>query len=591
MAIANRTLANAQLLAAKYDATALQLSDVANELANYDVVISSTASSLPVLGKGAVEAAIKKRKRKPIFMVDIAVPRDIESEVAELPDVYLYTIDDLSNIVQVNIEQRQQAARGAEVIVDMGSERYERERRIQSDKAILTQLRDQAEQTACLNSKKHGRLEKTGDAEGDDAVKQELNQQTHSSSDCCTPISQRRWQDRPSINYARFINCNPILPQIQRKVLTIHRITAPNMELSASMVAKLGDLNDRFEEVSALLSDAETMADREKFTALSKEFAEIEPVVLCYQKVTVLKDSLEENTLLLDDEDPDLRELAEQEIAEAKDQMSVLFAQLQTLLLPRDPNDQSNVFLEIRAGTGGDEAAIFSGDLFRMYSKFAESKGWRVEIMSERPGEHGGFKEIITRIEGKEVYSQLKFESGAHRVQRVPETESQGRVHTSACTVAIMPEVDEIDSIDIDKKDIREDTFRASGAGGQHVNKTDSAIRLTHLPTGTVVECQDERSQHKNRARALSLLQARLLDAAQSKQQSEQAENRRQLVGSGDRSERIRTYNFPQGRVTDHRINLTLYKLDEVIEGNLDALVQPLVQEHQADQLQNLAEE
>ena len=363
------------------------------------------------------------------------------------------------------------------------------------------------------------------------------------------------------------------------------------MELSASMVAKLGDLNDRFEEVSALLSDAETMADREKFTALSKEFAEIEPVVLCYQKVTVLKDSLEENTLLLDDEDPDLRELAEQEIAEAKDQMSVLFAQLQTLLLPRDPNDQSNVFLEIRAGTGGDEAAIFSGDLFRMYSKFAESKGWRVEIMSERPGEHGGCKEIITRIEGKEVYSQLKFESGAHRVQRVPETESQGRVHTSACTVAIMPEVDEIDSIDIDKKDIREDTFRASGAGGQHVNKTDSAIRLTHLPTGTVVECQDERSQHKNRARALSLLQARLLDAAQSKQQSEQAENRRQLVGSGDRSERIRTYNFPQGRVTDHRINLTLYKLDEVIEGNLDALVQPLVQEHQADQLQNLAEE
>lgn len=363
------------------------------------------------------------------------------------------------------------------------------------------------------------------------------------------------------------------------------------MQLSASMVAKLADLNDRFEEVSALLSDAETMADREKFTALSKEFAEIEPVVLCYQKVSELQAAVAENTLLLNEDDADLRQLAEQEIAESKTLIADLSAQLQTLLLPRDPNDQSNVFLEIRAGTGGDEAAIFSGDLFRMYSKFAEAKGWRVEVMSERPGEHGGFKEIITRIEGKEVYSQLKFESGAHRVQRVPETESQGRVHTSACTVAIMPEVDEIDSIEIDKKDIREDTFRASGAGGQHVNKTDSAIRLTHLPTGTVVECQDERSQHKNRARALSLLQARLLDAAQSKQQTEQAENRRQLVGSGDRSERIRTYNFPQGRVTDHRINLTLYKLDEVIEGNLDALVQPLVQEHQADQLQNLAEE
>jgi len=363
-----------------------------------------------------------------------------------------------------------------------------------------------------------------------------------------------------------------------------------NMELSTSMIAKLADLTDRFEEVSALLSDSETMSDRDKFTALSKEFAEIEPVVLCYQRVNKLNDDLEESSALLDDDDADLRELAEQEIAETKTQLESLNQQLQTLLLPKDPNDKSNVFLEIRAGTGGDEAAIFSGDLFRMYSKFAEAKGWRIEIMNERPGEHGGYKEIISRIEGNEVYSQLKFESGAHRVQRVPETESQGRVHTSACTVAIMPEVAEIDSIEIDKKDIREDTFRASGAGGQHVNKTDSAIRLTHLPTGTVVECQDERSQHKNRARALSLLQARLLDAAQSKQQTEQAENRRQLVGSGDRSERIRTYNFPQGRVTDHRINLTLYKLDEVIEGNLDALVQPLVQEHQADQLQQLAD-
>jgi len=362
------------------------------------------------------------------------------------------------------------------------------------------------------------------------------------------------------------------------------------MELSASMFAKLADLTDRFEEVSALLSDSETMSDRDKFTALSKEFAEIEPVVICYQQVNKLNEELEGNTALLEDDDPDMRELAEQEIAETKAQLSALHQQLQTLLLPKDPNDKSNVFLEIRAGTGGDEAAIFSGDLFRMYSKFAEAKGWQIEIMNERPGEHGGYKEIISRIEGNEVYSQLKFESGAHRVQRVPDTESQGRVHTSACTVAIMPEVAEIDSIEIDKKDIREDTFRASGAGGQHVNKTDSAIRLTHLPSGTVVECQDERSQHKNRARALSLLQARLLDAAQSKQQNEQAESRRQLVGSGDRSERIRTYNFPQGRVTDHRINLTLYKLDEVIEGNLDALVQPLVQEHQADQLQQLAD-
>jgi len=360
--------------------------------------------------------------------------------------------------------------------------------------------------------------------------------------------------------------------------------------LTDSMMSKLESLRDRFDEVAALLSDAEVMADRESFTALSKEYAEIEPVVGCYRRAMQLEADIADNEQLLEEEDPEMRELAQQDIADCRAQLEDLTSELKRLLIPKDPNDQSNVFLEIRAGTGGDEAAIFSGDLFRMYNKFAEQKGWRVEVMNERPGEHGGFKEIITRIEGKNVYSQLKFESGAHRVQRVPETESQGRVHTSACTVAVMPEVDEIDEIDIDKKDIREDTYRASGAGGQHVNKTDSAIRLTHLPTGTVVECQDERSQHKNRARAMSLLKARLLDAALTKQQDEQAANRRQLVGSGDRSERIRTYNFPQGRITDHRINLTLYKLDEVIEGDLGSVVEPLVQEHQADLLQQLAD-
>ena len=362
------------------------------------------------------------------------------------------------------------------------------------------------------------------------------------------------------------------------------------MLLTNSMMSKLESLRDRFEEVAALLSDAEVMADRESFTALSKEYAEIEPVVGCYRRAMELEANIADNEQLLEEEDPEMRELAQQDIADCRAQLEDLTSELKRLLIPKDPNDQSNVFLEIRAGTGGDEAAIFSGDLFRMYNKFAEQKGWRVEVMNERPGEHGGFKEIITRIEGKDVYSQLKFESGAHRVQRVPETESQGRVHTSACTVAVMPEVDEIDEIDIDKQDIREDTYRASGAGGQHVNKTDSAIRLTHLPTGTVVECQDERSQHKNRARAMSLLKARLLDAALTKQQDEQAANRRQLVGSGDRSERIRTYNFPQGRITDHRINLTLYKLDEVIEGDLGSVVEPLVQEHQADLLQQLAD-
>jgi peptide chain release factor 1 len=270
--------------------------------------------------------------------------------------------------------------------------------------------------------------------------------------------------------------------------------------------------------------------------------------------------------------------------------LEAMESQIQTLLLPRDPNDSHNVFLEIRAGTGGDEAAIFSGDLFRMYSRYAENQGWKMEVLSERSGDHGGYKEIITRVEGRNVYAQLKFESGAHRVQRVPDTESQGRIHTSACTVAVMPEAEEVDQVEINKSDLRVDTYRASGAGGQHVNKTDSAVRITHIPSGVVVECQDERSQHKNRARAMSLLQAKLLTSAQDKQASETAETRRNLVGTGDRSDRIRTYNFPQGRMTDHRINLTLYKLDEVMEGELSAIIGPLRQEYQADQLAALAD-
>ncbi len=362
------------------------------------------------------------------------------------------------------------------------------------------------------------------------------------------------------------------------------------MALSPSMQAKLAGLADRFEEVAALLSDPDVVADRNRYTALSKEHAELDPVMQSYTRLRRQLDELEDARSLADDDDPEMRELAQEDARRLEEESIEETARLQTLLLPRDPNDSANVFLEIRAGTGGDEAAIFSGDLFRMYSRYAESRGWRVEILSERPGEHGGYKEIICRVEGQDVYSVLKFESGAHRVQRVPETESQGRIHTSACTVAVLPEADEIDDIDIDKNDLRIDTYRASGAGGQHVNKTDSAVRITHLPTGIVVECQDERSQHKNKARAMSLLQAKLLDAALSAQQSEQAENRRLQVGSGDRSERIRTYNFPQGRVTDHRINLTLYRLDEIMEGGLAAVVDPLIHEHQADQLKALGE-
>ena len=291
---------------------------------------------------------------------------------------------------------------------------------------------------------------------------------------------------------------------------------------------------------------------------------------------------------MLEDSDFDIREMAELEITELSQSLASINQSLQTLLLPKDPHDASNIFLEIRAGTGGDEAAIFAGDLFRMYARYGETQNWKTEILNERHGEHGGYKEIIARLEGQDVFGKMKFESGAHRVQRVPQTESQGRIHTSACTVAILPEVEDIEEIEIDKNDLRVDTYRASGAGGQHVNKTDSAVRLTHLPTGMVVECQDERSQHKNKARAMSLLQAKLLDNAQTEQINEQAATRRNLVGSGDRSEKIRTYNFPDGRVTDHRINLTLHRLSQVMTGDLDPIIDQLLIEHQADLLRAL---
>ena len=360
--------------------------------------------------------------------------------------------------------------------------------------------------------------------------------------------------------------------------------------MKSSILAKLDNINDRYQEVGALLSDSEIITDQNKFRDLSKEYAELEPVVKAYLNYQEVVNNLQEAKLLLKDSDPDMRAMAQEELADGETELEGLELDLQRLLLPRDPNDEKNVFLEIRAGTGGDEAAIFSGDLFRMYSRYAETHRWKVEVISESEGDHGGYKEIITRIVGKGVYSKLKFESGAHRVQRVPETESQGRIHTSACTVAIMPEADEQDAIEINKADLRVDTFRASGSGGQHVNKTDSAIRLTHLPTGIVVECQDERSQHKNRAKAMSVLQARLNSAQTDAAAQEQSQQRKNLVGSGDRSERIRTYNFPQGRVTDHRINLTLYKLSEIMEGTLEEVVQPLINEFQAEQLASLSE-
>jgi peptide chain release factor 1 len=359
--------------------------------------------------------------------------------------------------------------------------------------------------------------------------------------------------------------------------------------MNPSIAAKLAQLSERLLEVNQLLSTEEATKDMDTFRKLNRERAELEPVVELYHAYQACQadiDAAKEMT-----SDPEMKAFAESEIKQGEERLSQLASELQVQLLPRDPNDERNVFLEVRAGTGGDEAALFAGDLFRMYTRFAERKRWQVEVISESPGEVGGYKEIIARIIGQGAYSVLKFESGAHRVQRVPATETQGRVHTSACTVAILPEADEVGEVELNPADLRIDTFRASGAGGQHINKTDSAVRITHLPTGTVVECQDGRSQHQNKAQAMRVLAARIKDRQEREAHSKIAAERKSLVGSGDRSERIRTYNFPQGRVTDHRINLTLYKMDAIMDGDIGELTSALMAEHQAEQLAAMAED
>ncbi|MEW5710361.1 MAG: peptide chain release factor 1 [Pseudomonadota bacterium] len=358
--------------------------------------------------------------------------------------------------------------------------------------------------------------------------------------------------------------------------------------MKRSLVERLDKLERRLEEIDRALAREDAAADLDHYRKLAREHAELTPLVELYRGYRQRQRDLEAARTMLDD--PELKELAEEELEQARGQIARIEAELQRMLLPKDPNDERNVFLEIRAGTGGDESALFVGDLFRMYSRYAERKGWKVEVLSASASELGGYKEIIAKIVGKGVYSRLKFESGGHRVQRVPATETQGRIHTSAATVAVMPEADEVSDVVLNPAELRIDTFRASGAGGQHVNKTDSAVRVTHLPTGIVVECQDDRSQHKNKAQALAILAARIKDKQLREQQSQQAATRRLLIGSGDRSERIRTYNFPQGRVTDHRINLTLYKIHQIMDGELDELLDALATEHQSEQLEAMAE-
>jgi peptide chain release factor 1 len=355
--------------------------------------------------------------------------------------------------------------------------------------------------------------------------------------------------------------------------------------MKESIRQRLQKLSDRFEEVGRLLATDEVAGGSQQFRELSMEYARLQPLAERFGRYHGLERDLAAARDLQADPDAGMRTLGEEEVGQVQRKLQAAESELRRLLLPKDARDDQNIFLEVRAGTGGDEAAIFAGELQRMYARYAERKGFAAEVLSESPGEHGGYKEIISRIVGKGAFSLLKFESGTHRVQRVPATEAQGRIHTSACTVAILPELDEVEQIEINPAELRIDTYRSSGAGGQHVNKTDSAVRITHLPSGIVVECQDERSQHKNRSRAMALLKARLLAAEQAKQQNAQAQSRRLQVGSGDRSERIRTYNFPQGRVTDHRINLTLYKLQQVMDGQLDELIEALQQEYQAELL------
>jgi peptide chain release factor 1 len=359
--------------------------------------------------------------------------------------------------------------------------------------------------------------------------------------------------------------------------------------MKPSISTKLTQLALRLEELNALLASQDVTSDMSNYRRLTREHAEISPVVELYRAYRSAEGDLRTAQELA--EDPEARDFAEEEIRSTRERLSTLESELQKQLLPKDPNDERNTFLEIRAGTGGEESALFASDLFRMYSRFAERNRWQVEVISQSPSDLGGYREIIARIAGQGVYSRLKFESGAHRVQRVPDTETQGRIHTSACTVAVLPEADEVGDVVLNPADLKIDTFRASGAGGQHVNKTDSAVRVTHLPTGIVVECQDDRSQHKNKARALAVLAARIKDQQVRAQQSQMAATRKSLVGSGDRSERIRTYNFPQGRVTDHRINLTLYKIAAIMDGDLYELTDALIAEHQAEQLAQLGED
>ncbi len=558
IAVASRTLERAESLARRFNAESFELRDLPERLPEYDIIVSCTASSLPIIGKGTMERTVRARRHRPVFMVDLAVPRDIEAEVAGMEDVFLYTIDDLAATVHEGIDARQSAVAQAEAIIESQVGSFLHWMKTREMVPLIRQLRETAEEARLREVERAVRMLARGDDPKTvlEALSHGLtNKLMHAPTEA---LNQGDEGDEP-------------------------------LKAKTSIAAKLDQARQRLGDISALLSSEGATRDMEQFRRLSREHAELEPIVELFNKYRDAEQQVAEAQELL--ADPEMRSYAESEIKAGRERLAALESELQKLLLPRDPNDERNIFLEIRAGTGGDESALFAGDLFRMYSRYAERQGWQVEVISESPGDAGGYKEIIARIIGQGAYSKLKFESGGHRVQRVPATETQGRIHTSACTVAVLPEASAIGDVVLNPSDLRIDTYRASGAGGQHVNKTDSAVRITHLPTGIVVECQDARSQHKNKEKALAVLAARIKDKQRRERQAKQAATRKSLIGSGDRSERIRTYNFPQGRVTDHRIGLTLYKINDIMDGDLSQLTQALLAEHQTEQLAAFAEE
>ena len=560
--LVNRTVKKINL-GKNFEILSSSLDSLHDQLELADIVISSSITEVPLIGKGAIENALKFRKNKPILLIDLGVPRNIEDEIRGIEQAYLYSIDDIEKITQENFGQRS----------------------IEAEKAM---------NIIALESK--SKLEAFSEKSSKDLASLQLDQFLNSLS------SHEIQQFKTNGNYSNLVDsiksmniANKNLNDFQDlKNLDDHVIKSMIkgfLVMHDSMLKKLEQLQNRINEIQDLLLDSKTIEDIDKYTLLNKEFSELKPIVEKFDEYNNVLKSIKDANEIIESGDDDLKVLAEDDLKSYQDIPEKLEQELKFMLLPKDSADDGSAYLEIRSGAGGDEASIFAGDLFRMYSRLSERQGWDLEVIDIKPSEQGGLKEVVAKLNGKSVFKVLKFESGVHRVQRVPETESQGRVHTSTCTVAVLPEVEEVQDINIDKNDLRVDTFRASGAGGQHVNKTDSAVRLTHIPTGLVVECQDGRSQHKNKEKALSLLAAKLKQQEIDNQQESIASERKILVGTGDRSEKIRTYNFPQGRMTDHRIKLTQHNLDQIMDGDIKEICDALLAENQLAMLSQLESE